>query len=127
MKQYLALFELGEKSVGVVFPDLPNVITTGKNYEQAFKNAILALSFYAEEEKLPKESSLEEIRKNWQDWELWKNKYNFIASYVPVISNKTKTKRINITLSESLISHLDAVTDNRSGFIEQTLRNCLVA
>ena len=120
MTQYLAFFEFGKNCVGVVFPDIPSVITSGKNYEEAYENALQALSLFAETEKLPKAQSFEEIKNNWADFKEWKN-YDFITSYVPVISNKTKTKRINITLSESLITRLDRITDNRSGFIEKTL------
>lgn len=124
MKQYLAFFELGKNCVGVVFPDIPSVITSGKNYEEAYKNALQALSLFAETEKLPKARSFEEIKNNWAEFKEWKN-YDFITSYIPVVSNKTKTKRINITLSLGLITRLDKITDNRSGFIEKTLNRVI--
>lgn len=95
---FCAFFELDKDYVGVVFPDIPSVITSGKNYEEVYKNALQALSLFAETEKLPKARSFEEIKNNWADFKEWKN-YDFITSYIPVILNKTKTKRINITLS----------------------------
>ena len=35
MKSYIALFEMNDGCVGVVFPDLPGLISAGDNFQDA--------------------------------------------------------------------------------------------
>ena len=126
MKSYIALFEMNKGSVGVVFPDLPGVISVGKDFQDAQQNAHEALSLYADgEKKLPKPRSLEQIRQEWPDWKEWENNYNFVVGLVDLLPIKQKNKRINITLSTDLLVRIDNITDNRSGFIDSALRTVL--
>ena len=126
MKSYVALFEMNKGSVGVVFPDLPGVISVGDDFQDAQRNAHEALSLYADgEKKLPKPRSLEQIRQEWPDWKEWENNYNFVVGLVDLLPIKQKNKRINITLSTDLLVRIDNITDNRSGFIDSALRTVL--
>lgn len=126
MKSYIALFEMNKGSVGVVFPDLPGVISVGNDFQDAQRNAHEALSLYADgEKKLPKSRSLEQIRQEWPDWKEWENNYNFVVGLVDLLPIKQKNKRINITLSTDLLVRIDNITDNRSGFIDSALRTVL--
>lgn len=126
MKSYIALFEMNKGSVGVVFPDLPGVISVGNDFQDAQRNAHEALSLYADgEKKLPKPRSLEQIRQEWPDWKEWENNYNFVVGLVDLLPIKQKNKRINITLSTDLLVRIDNITDNRSGFIDSALRTVL--
>lgn len=126
MKSYIALFEMNKGSVGVVFPDLPGVISVGDDFQDAQRNAHEALALYADgEKKLPKPRTLEQIRQEWPDWKEWENNYNFVVGLVDLLPIKQKNKRINITLSTDLLARIDSVTDNRSGFIDSALRTML--
>ena len=39
MKKYIALFEMNNDGVGVVFPDIPGLFSAGDNFQTAQKNA----------------------------------------------------------------------------------------
>jgi predicted RNase H-like HicB family nuclease len=130
MKEYIALFEYveGEQGVGVVFPDLPGCVSSGKDFDEAFKSAHEALSLYAENEKsLPEPRTLEDIREQWQDWEEWDTTLTFVIGKVAYYSLKPKTRKFNISIDERLVQHIDKITNNRSAFIveaiEQKLRS----
>lgn len=126
MKSYVALFEMDNGCVGVIFPDLPGLISTGENFQEAQRNAYEALALYADGEKnLPEPRTLEQIKQEWPDWENLEKNYNFIVGIVDLLPIKQKSKRINITLSTDLLAKIDCVTDNRSGFIDSALRTFL--
>lgn len=128
MKKYVALFEFGENSVGVVFPDLPGLTSAGDNFDDAMRNAHEALSLYADGEKnMPKPRTLEQIKAEWPDWQEWKDNYEFTAGIVDLFPLKAKTKRINLRLPEDLLCRIDNVTSNRSGFIDSAIRRALAA
>ena len=117
---------MNKGSVGVVFPDLPGVISVGDDFQDAQRNAHEALALYADgEKKLPKPRTLEQIKQEWPDWKKWENNYNFVVGLVELLPIKQKNKRINITLSTDLLARIDSVTDNRSGFIDSALRTML--
>jgi len=126
MKSYIALFEMNDGCVGVVFPDLPGLISAGDNFQDAQRNAYEALALYADnEKKLPKPRNLEQIKREWPDWKDWEKNYNFIVGLIDLLPIKQKSKRVNITLSTDLLARIDSVTDNRSGFIDSALRTML--
>lgn len=126
MKKYIALFEFGKNSVGVVFPDLPGLTSAGDDYADALRNAHEALSLYADGEKhMPKPRTLEQIKAEWSDWKNWEREYDFTVGLVDLLPLKVKNKRINITLPEDLLNRIDSITDNRSGFIDGAVRAAL--
>lgn len=126
MKKYVALFEFGKNSVGVVFPDLPGLTSAGDDYADAVHNAHEALSLYADGEKhMPTPRTLEQIKAEWPDWETWKQEYDFTVGLVDLLPLKAKNKRINITLPEDLLKRIDSITNNRSGFIDGAVREAL--
>lgn len=125
MLKYIALFETDEKAdgVGVIFPDIPECISSGKNYEEAFKNAHEILAYILDEkkaagEKLPKPRSMEQIMKTWEDWKEWKENYNFTASYVSYLP-VAKPKKYTVYIDSALMERIDEVTDNRSAFLSK--------
>lgn len=125
MKRFIALVEEDNGNYGVIFPDLPGVVSAGTSYEDAIKNAHEILAYVAQTLELPKPRTLGEIVKTWEDWDEWKANYNFVATSIQVLPISTKAKRINIMIDEALLARLDAVTGNRSEFIEKTLEAAL--
>jgi predicted RNase H-like HicB family nuclease len=125
VKKYIALVEEDEGNYGVVFPDLPGVTSGGVNYEDAVKNAHEILAYFAETSQLPEPRTLEEIKETWDDWQEWKENCNFVVSYIAALPVGSKTKRVNIMISESLLAKIDLVAKNRSEFICNVVDNAL--
>jgi predicted RNase H-like HicB family nuclease len=126
MEKYIALVEEDGGNYGVVFPDLPGVVSAGTSFDDAVKNAHEIVAYCAQTRKLPKPRSLEEIEKSWKDWQEWKKNYHFVVTYVSVIPVTTKARRINIVMDEGLLARLDRVTKNRSEFINKVVEHALI-
>lgn len=95
----------------VFFPDLPGCYSAGDTLDEAFANAREALAFHIEglrEDKLtiPKPSSLDALKKNAEFGEDFANE-NVTLIRVPLLENKVKPKRINISLNPTLINAID--------------------
>jgi len=128
VKQFIALFEYeeGKSGFGVSFPDLPGVITAGKNYEEAVKMAHEALALAAEDENnFPEPRTLEQIKKEWKDWKKWEKLYKFYIVSIALYPIKQEVKRFNVSLDAGLVARIDSVASNRSAFIEAAARNYL--
>lgn len=128
MKNYIALFEYeeGKKGFGVIFPDIPGCFSAGNTYEEAYKMAHEALAFHlADEKKTPKPRTLEQIKKTWESWEEWENNYKFMPVPIAFIPADKKSKKNNLIISETLLSQVDAVAENRSEFITKAVERAL--
>ena len=128
LKQYISLFEYeeGKKGFGVSFPDLPGVVTAGDDYEDAVRMAHEALALAAESEKsFPKPRALEQIKKEWPDWNEWEHNYKFYIVPIILYPMKQQVKRFNVSLDAGLVARIDRVASNRSAFIEAATRNYL--
>lgn len=129
MEKYIALVEEDGGNYGVVFPDLPGIVSAGTSFDDAVKNAHEIVAYYAQTAsvaKLPKPRTLEQIEKNWEDWQEWKDNYHFVITYISVIPVTTKSRRINIVMDEGLLARLDRVTKNRSEFINKVVEHALL-
>jgi hypothetical protein len=110
----------------VVFPDLPGCFSTGDDFEDAMRMAHEALSLYADSgEPLPEPRTLEQVKKEWGDWDDWEKHYTFYIGQVALYPLKTKIKRFNISLDEGLVSRIDRITSNRSSFIAEAVERLL--
>ena len=123
VKKYIALFEMDFKAdlVGVVFPDLPGVTEAGCDFKDAEERAIKVLQVMAEEYeiegvKMPEPRTLEEIQKNWPDWDEWVKNYKFIVVSIPFLP-LPRSKKYLVNLDQNLVARIDAVTNNRSAFL----------
>ena len=128
MRKYIALFEYeeGKNGFGVVFPDVPGCFSAGDTYEEAYRMAHEALAFHlADEKKLPKSRTLEQIKETWEDWQEWENNYKFMPVPITLIPAGKKSKRINIMIPEALLSQVDSITKNRSEFITKAVEKVL--
>lgn len=105
MKTYIALLRKEEgSSYGVDFPDFPGCITGGESIDAAYKRAPEVLRFHIkgmleDGEKIPEPTSLEDIMTDPD---------NEGAVPFPVQVPEAKTKRINITVSETVLRDIDA-------------------
>lgn len=131
IKSYIALFETDPqvKSLGVVLPQFPGFITTGNNFEQAYRNAqellqIASIEYAKNGGRFPEPQSLEEIKETWEDWDEWQNNYQFMV--VPVnFFPSSKPVKYSLYLDQNLMSMVDRVTDNRSRFFADAARAAL--
>lgn len=104
---------------GVHFPDFPGCVTAGVTIEEAILNAHEALAGHvdmmvADGDALPEPSSLHDV--------ISQNDASTVAvTLVPVIL-PGKVKRVNVTLDEGLLSEIDIISNNRSGFLAQAAR-----
>jgi predicted RNase H-like HicB family nuclease len=105
MKTYIALLRKEKgSSYGVDFPDFPGCITGGESLDVAYKEAPEALQFHIkgmieDGEEIPEATSLEDIMADPDN----EGAVPFLVQ-VP----ETKTKRINITVSEIILRDIDA-------------------
>ena len=128
MSQYIGLIHKdAESDFGVSFPDFPGVITAGTSLDEARAMAEEALSFHIEglvedAEVLPEPSSLDAIMANAE----------YRDGVAILVSVKTETKkvvRVNVTLSEDILSQIDRFAEEhgytRSGFLAQAARKMI--
>jgi len=96
------------------FPDFTGCITAGSTIEEAKQMATEALNFHVEGmiddgEKIPVASSLHNITSNPD----YKMSFAFVQVEVP--DAKPKTVRVNITVPENTLKHID-IAAKRTGF-----------
>jgi predicted RNase H-like HicB family nuclease len=125
MEKYIALVEEDNGNYGVVFPDLPGVVSAGTSFDDAVRNAHEILAYYAQTVELPPPRTLEQIVQTWEDWGEWQANYHFIVTHIAVVPVTTKARRINIMMNEGLLARLDTVTQNRSEFISHAVERAL--
>lgn len=117
---YPAVFETDDAGgYGVVFPDLPGCVTQGATLEDAHANALEALELHLEGmiqdgEGLPEPSPIATVK---GDPESQVVTFMLIPAALP-----GRTRRINVTLDTALISRIDAVSSNRSAFLQEAAR-----
>ena len=124
MSKYIAFIELVKELpddvLGVVFPDFPGCISSGNNYDEAYRNAHEALSGHVQlmnenGEKIPAPRSLEEIEKSWEDFADWQ-KFKYAVSYIDLLPSK-EIRRYTISMDARLMAAIDSRTRNRSAFL----------
>ncbi len=123
MTHYIAMVHKDEDSAyGVTFPDLPGCFSAADTSDEIIPNAMEALEFYIEDmEEIPVPSPIETIRLRSEIAdELAKGAY---LISIPLIRNRGKSTRINITLDKGLLEAIDEAARTRkmtrSGFLAQ--------
>ncbi len=110
----------------VSFPDFPGCITAGKTIEAAKQSATEALNFHVEGmledgEKIPVSSSLQKISSSAS----YKKSFAFVQ--IDVKDAKPKTVRVNITVPENTLHHIDNAAKkigmSRSAFLIHAAQN----
>jgi len=125
MTQFVGVIHKDKDSdYGVSFPDFPGCISAGNTLQEAYEMGKEALRGHIEtmqeygDRLPPKAMSLDQAQKH----EFSKNAITFfmVEAYMP-----SKAKRINITMDGAIIEAIDAVTKNRSAFLEQAVKEKL--
>lgn len=129
-KTYIALLHKADKKTapyGVMFPDFPGCIASGKSVDKAIENAREALAFHMEGlidsgEIIPKPCKLEAILKE-------SDCRKAIPALIRVIIPSGHTKRLNITMDTALLAELDKAAKiagrNRSEFLADAVREAI--
>jgi predicted RNase H-like HicB family nuclease len=128
MLQYIGLIHKDPGSdYGVSFPDLPGLITAGKDLDDARAMAEEALAFHIEGlvedgEAIPEASSLEAIMADPEN-------RDGVAILVAVNADAQKTVRVNITLPADVLAQIDKFAEShgytRSGFLAQAAKRVI--
>jgi predicted RNase H-like HicB family nuclease len=128
MLQYIGLIHKDSRSdYGVSFPDLPGLITVGKDLDDARAMAEEALTFHIEGliedgEVIPEASSLEAIMADPEN-------RDGVAILVAVNTDAQKTVRVNITLPADVLAQIDKFAEShgytRSGFLAQAAKRVI--
>jgi predicted RNase H-like HicB family nuclease len=118
MSYYIALIHKEPKSdFGVSFPDFPGCVTAGSTLDEALDMAVEALAGHIETmmeaaEGIPSPSSMEAVMANPEN-------RDGVAVLVPAPEPTERAMRLSVTLPESLVRRIDAVTRNRSRFLAE--------
>jgi predicted RNase H-like HicB family nuclease len=128
MKTYLALVEEDNGNYGVVFPDLPGIVSAGTDFDDAIHNAKEILADFAGRMELPAPRTLEQIKRSWFDWSEWKDNYSFVVTAIPVSpveTTETAFPTFPIVINQQLLARIDRVTKNRAEFIGKAIEAAL--
>ena len=125
MTQFVGIIHKDKKSdFGVSFPDFPGCISAGASLQEAYEMGKEALRGHIETmqkygDSLPvRPMTLDQA----QAHKLAKNALTFfmVDAYVPA-----RARRINVTIDGSVIEAIDAVSANRSAFLEEAAKEKL--
>jgi hypothetical protein len=104
MKKYFAIFKKTAEAIEVEFPDLEGCVTFGKDYEEAYNNAVDALAgwmAYADPTFVVAPSTYEQLR----------NKKDLIVP-IPLdlllLESYEEKRRFNVIFSKNVLERLDA-------------------
>ncbi len=119
-ESYIVNIELEEGIYGVTFYDFPGCVSVGDSTKEAIENAKEALQGHIDcmiykGYELPTPTDLEDIIKENSS----SVPHKIIYALIDVKIKSIKRKRIDITMSESVIEQIDEVSHNRSRFLEE--------
>lgn len=125
-RHYIAVFDHDPDSGawGVCFPDFPGCISAGASFDEALKKGAEALAAHAalmarEGDAIPEPSTLDAVRRSGQ----WIDQDSVVGT-MPLLPPAGK-ERVNVTLDRQLLARIDAVSANRSAFLEEAARRML--
>lgn len=127
MTNYLGLIQQEEGIYGIIFPDLPGCVSSGRTTDEAYKNGVEALALHLDgmqqdHEPIPVPRDLTAIQVAHEDWY---SLQDAIVVLVPYVSHQDKYVRVNVTLPQSLLGKIDRITKNRSALLTKAAENYL--
>ena len=113
---FTAIVERASDGFGVFFPDLPGCVSAGDTFEEAIANGKAALALHlqgmAEDgESIP--------RFTLPDAAFVDDEVDVVAQVVVEAEWDAPKTRFNVMLDKSLVSAIDAVSENRSRFLTE--------
>jgi predicted RNase H-like HicB family nuclease len=130
MTQYVGILDGNGKTYGVRIPDLPGCYGAGRSPEAALADAMSAAREWlahrvTKGDNLPKPRSMAQILRA----EEINPAANEVAVLVPVVLDKGRTVRANLTLDAGLLEAIDAEAEkrglSRSAFVASLARERL--
>ncbi len=120
MRYPVAVHKDKESDFGVSVPDLPGCFSAGSTFDEALdsvREAILCHieGLFQDHETLPAPLLIDEHMHNPD----YSDVFSWAAVEVDISTLSGKTKRVNITMPESILSRIDEVADNRSAFLAE--------
>ena len=129
MARYVVLIDGKPGAYGIVVPDLPGCTSGAATTDEALRNAAEAIRLWAEDaladnEKLPKPRSAEQLRKD-------KDVAKALASgaalaVVPLVMDSGRAAKANLSLDSGLLSAIDEAASarglTRSSFLASAAR-----
>jgi predicted RNase H-like HicB family nuclease len=105
---------------GVSVPDLPGCFSAGSTFDEALdsvREAILCHieGLFQDKEPLPSPLLIDEHMQNPD----YADVLSWAVVEVDISALSGKTKRVNITIPEGILSRIDEVSDNRSAFLAE--------
>ena len=105
---------------GVSVPDLPGCFSAGSTFDEALdsvREAILCHleGLFQDKEPLPSPLLIDEHLHNPD----YADVLSWAVVEVDISALSGKTKRVNITIPEGILSRIDEVSDNRSAFLAE--------
>lgn len=125
MAQFVGIIHKDKKNAyGVSFPDFPGCISAGRTLQEAYEMGKEALRGHIETmqdygDALPKRPMTLDAA---QTHAFAENAFTFfmVDAYMP-----SRARRINVTMDGNLIAAIDAVSTNRSAFLEEAAKEKL--
>lgn len=119
---YPAIIERGGQGFGVFFPDLPGCVSAGTTIQEAARNAEDALDGH-----LAVSSNYGDVIADPSDLDAIERDADVdeVARILVRGERPGKAVRLNITLEEGLLSRIDRIASNRSGFLADAARAAL--
>ena len=107
-----------DSDYGIWFPDFPGCVSAGDTVEAAVKGGREALQLHIQgmiedKEDIPSATQIEKVN----------HAHSRVAAVVLVpVSIPGKAARVQVTMDEHLLAEIDAIADNRSGFLAEAAR-----
>jgi predicted RNase H-like HicB family nuclease len=104
MKKYFAIFKKTAEATEVEFPDLEGCVTFGKDYDEAYNNAVDALAgwmAYADSQFIVEPSTYEQLKSR-------KGLIVPIPLDTALLESYEEKKRFNVIFSKTILDRLDA-------------------
>lgn len=107
-----------DSDYGISFPDFPGCVSAADTAEEAIVLGAESLTGHIammaqDNEAIPDPTPLAQVR--WED--------GLVCVTLVSVLLPSRARRINITLDESLIEEIDAISNNRSGFLADAARS----
>ena len=116
MSRYVAIVDGKPGAYGVVVPDLPGCTSGGASIDEALRNAVEAVTLWAEDaradgETIPKPRSAEKLRADAEVAAALAE--GGVLAYVPLVLDAARPVKANLSLDAGLLNAIDEAAERR--------------